>query len=169
MNAHTALCNRILAALSKMGCRVFLNPVGQAVTGKIERINEARSVQLQPGDYVVRFGQRIEYGWCPGSADILGVAPRVITQADVGRTFAVLIGPEVKTGNGRLEPHQRAFRDTMNAMGAYCGEVRSEADAIALAQAAMGIDTGAGGHQGEAGSLLITPAVQALAPESSLG
>lgn len=162
MNAHTAMCNRILAALSRLGVRAFLNPVGSGVVGKIERINAPQSVHLQPGDYVVRFGQRVEYGWCPGSADIGGVAPRLITEADVGTTLGVFIGPEVKTGAGRSTPLQKNWRDQMNGLGAYCAEVRTEDDAIALARAAMGLNTGAGGHTGVAGRPLITPAVSAL-------
>lgn len=160
MNPHTALCNRILTALSRLGCKAFLNPVGAGVVGKIERINQAQTVCLEPGDYVVRFGQRVEYGLCPGSADIVGVVPRVITEADVGTTLAVLIGPEVKTGTGRSSPAQRAWRDVMNQAGAFCDEVRSVEDAEALARLAMG--SGVGGHLGAAGRPLVTPAAGAL-------
>lgn len=131
MNAHTALCNRILAAVSRTATRVFLNPVGQGIAGKAERINVAGPVRLQPGDYVVRFGQRIEYGLTPGSGDIIGITPHVVTAADVGRTLGIFTSLEVKTGAGRLQQHQRQWRDFVRAQGGIAEEVRSEADALA--------------------------------------
>lgn len=130
MNDHTALCNRVLAAVSRTVARLFLNPVGQGVAGKAERINVAGPVHLQPGDYVVRFGQRIEYGLTPGSGDIIGITPHVVTPADVGRTLGIFTSLEVKTGTGRLATHQKQWRDFVVAAGGIAAEVRSEEDAL---------------------------------------
>lgn len=132
MNPHTALCNRILAAVSRTAARVFLNPVGVGIVGKPERINVAGPVYLQPGDYVVRFGQRIEYGLTPGSADIIGITPYVVTAADVGRTLGLFTSLEVKHGRDRLREHQAHWRDAVLTLGGLAGEVRSEQDALEL-------------------------------------
>lgn len=136
MNAHTALCNRVLAAVSRTAARVFLNPVGHGIAGKAERINVAGPVHLQPGDYVVRFGQRIEYGLTPGSGDIIGITPHVVTAADVGRTLGIFTSLEVKTGTGRLEPHQRQWIEVIRSLGGIAEEVRSEAESLAALNSA---------------------------------
>lgn len=130
MNPHTALCNRILAAVSRTAARAFLNPVGVGVVGKVERINHAGPVYLQPGDYVVRFGQRIDYGLTPGSADIIGITPYVATQADVGRTLGLFTSLEVKHGSDRLRPNQEQWARFVLNNGGIAAEVRSEQDAI---------------------------------------
>lgn len=130
VNPHTALCNRILAAVSRTASRLFLNPVGVGVVGKVERINRAGSVYLQAGDYVVRFGQRIDYGLTPGSADIIGITPHVVTAADVGRTLGIFTSLEVKHGADRMRPNQQQWASFILANGGIAAEVRSEQDAI---------------------------------------
>lgn len=138
MNEHTTLCNRILAACSRTAARLFLNPVGVGVVGKVERINHAGPVFLQPGDYVVRFGQRIDYGLTPGSADIIGITPRVVTAEDIGRTIGVFTSLEVKHGADRLKPHQAQWLNFVQRSGGEAAEVRSEADALAVIARASG-------------------------------
>ncbi len=141
MNPHTALCNRILAAVSRTASRLFLNPVGVGVVGKVERINRAGSVYLQAGDYVVRFGQRIDYGLTPGSADIIGITPRIVTAEDVGRTLGIFTSIEVKTGSGRLQQNQIQWGTFVTSNGGIAVEARSEQDAldaIALATGELG-------------------------------
>lgn len=137
--AHTSLCNRVLVALSNLGAKVFLNPIGGGVVGECEFVAHDGPVYLRKGDRIIRHGRWVDFGLHPGSADVVGAVPRVITEADVGKTLAVLIGPEIKTGAGRMRPDQRNWCDQMNSIGAFCREVRSESDAIELAHEAMGI------------------------------
>lgn len=76
-----------------------------------------------PGVYVWRqnTGRRggVSFG-LKGQGDITGVARGVRVEL------------EVKLPGGKLAPHQAAFLETMRAMGAIAGVVRSLDEAIAL-------------------------------------
>jgi hypothetical protein len=66
----------------------------------------------------------IQYGLCPGSADLIGIL--------AGRFFAL----EIKTKKGRSSKEQTLFRELVNSAGGYCGEARSVDEAEAHYQRA---------------------------------
>jgi hypothetical protein len=68
------------------------------------------------GTGFTQYGARISFG-CPGWADIIGTT-------DKGQFIAV----EAKTGTGRLQPNQKAFREQVEKRGGIFITARSETD-----------------------------------------
>ena len=111
---ESALVRALLLASSKAGVALFRNNVGK----------------LQD-----RHGTWVAYGLCPGSCDLIGWTPHVVTQADVGRTMAVFVGIEAKReSGGTVSEDQRAFLAALARDGAVCGVARSVADLDAILQ-----------------------------------
>ncbi len=63
----------------------------------------------------------IQYGLCPGGADLIGV----LAGLSYGRFFAL----EIKTKTGRSTKEQNLFRELINSKGGFCCEVRSVLEA----------------------------------------
>ena len=68
----------------------------------------------------------VRYG-LPGSTDIVGIVPHVVTEADVGRTLGVFVGCEVKVGKDTVKTHQKRFADRIQELGARYILVRHDA------------------------------------------
>jgi hypothetical protein len=62
-------------------------------------------------------GSYLKYGLATGSADLIGWKSRVITQDDVGKTFAQFLSIEVKTPNGVVASQQKKWMQVVNRMG----------------------------------------------------
>ena len=62
-------------------------------------------------------GSYLKYGLATGSADLIGWKSRVITQDDVGKTFAQFLSIEVKTPKGVVASQQRKWQEIVNRMG----------------------------------------------------
>ena len=108
---EAALTRRIMKALSGAGVRIFRNNVGVL---KDEN------------------GQRIRYGLCNGSSDLIGWTPVTIRPEHVGRTMAVFTAIEVKTPKGRPTQAQTAFIDAVSRGGGIAAVARSDAEALAI-------------------------------------
>ncbi len=64
-----------------------------------------------------RRGMRpVRYG-LPGSPDIIGIASRKITPADVGKTVGQFVGIEVKVGSDPMKDNQKRFSKRMQELG----------------------------------------------------
>lgn len=113
MNPETKLQRRIMLALSQAGHTVWRNETGQFWTGQVIH-RDGNTVTLSNA-------RMIPVGLCPGSHDLIGIAP--------GGLFGSV---EVKTPRGRLTDQQRAFGDHVTRRGGIAGVARSEADALAI-------------------------------------
>lgn len=100
--AESNISNAIMIALSEAGCLMFRNNVG-----------------VLPD----RSGRPIRYGLCPGSCDLIGLAPD-----------GVFLGIEVKTATGRVSPAQTAFIAAVVRAGGRAGVARSAEEAVAIAR-----------------------------------
>lgn len=81
-----------------------------------------------------RQGRPVQFGLCKGSSDLIGLRTITIGPEHVGQTMAVFAAVEVKSATGRATPEQRAFIDTVQAMGGLAGIARSVDDAAAILQ-----------------------------------
>lgn len=61
------------------------------------------------GACIDQTGRRIQFGLCPGSADLIGWTPVVVTPDMVGKTVAVFTSIELKSINGRVSDTQQAW------------------------------------------------------------
>ena len=96
---HKTEVNRALLKYAETGCFVWENRTGQAWV----RMSGKRSRPVQ-------FGFK-------GSADIIGVMPRVIKPEDVGKTIGQFLGVEVKVGKDTLSDYQEKFRQQVEKRG----------------------------------------------------
>lgn len=108
MNNETKIQREIQAAVSHGSARLFRNSVG------FDKTN------------------RVHYGLCVGSSDLIGFKTRTITADDVGQRVAVFVALEVKTATGRVSPDQKRFIEFVTAAGGISGVVRSVSEAINL-------------------------------------
>lgn len=98
---ETAIQNAIRLVLSKLGLRLFRNNIGLATFPD---------------------GSKVEYGLGPGTSDLIGWRPVVVTQDMVGRRLAVFAAVEVKkpghkTSKKRLEEQINFLEQVVKAGG----------------------------------------------------
>ncbi len=113
----------IQLAISKTAMRLFRNNVGSAWLGRV--------INHSPHQVVVANPQRVTYGLCTGSADLIGWTPVVITQEMVGATVAVFTAQEVKMPGARLRKEQAAFGAAVENAGGIFACVHSVDEALA--------------------------------------
>jgi len=120
--------------LARLGQRddlmLMTNEVGEGYYGAVAPL--LRGAVSRFGPEAVRavndvlYRQRVTYGLCVGSSDLVAVA------APLGRLVAI----ELKSERGELRPAQRAWLQRMRELGAVAGEARSPDEAEALVDAA---------------------------------
>jgi hypothetical protein len=74
-------------------------------------------------------GQRVTFGLCNGSSDLIGFTSKTITADDIGKTVAVFTAIEIKTPKGKISESQQAFIDMVKSKGGLAGVARSIEDA----------------------------------------
>lgn len=131
MNPETAIMHAILLDASRGDSRLFRQNVGMAWAGKAQKIDRVRSMQLGPGDVVIR-GARPFHAGIEGMADLGGWHTVTVTPGMVGQRVAVYVAVEVKTAAGRPTPEQRSFIDAVTRAGGRAGVARSVADAVKI-------------------------------------
>jgi len=122
MTPEHKLQNEIRNALAGK-CLLWRANVGQGWTSSSKPIKASRpmSVELQPGDVVLRQGRPFSTGLPKGFPDTFGM------------TFdGRFLGPEVKTPTGVPSKEQLACINAINRAGGRAGVVRSVEDALAL-------------------------------------
>lgn len=92
---------QIMRALSEAGCLVFRNNTGVLKDNR---------------------GVPVRFGLCPGSSDLIGIAPD-----------GVFLAIEVKTALGQPTDKQLRFIEAVRARGGRAGVARSAADAVKIA------------------------------------
>jgi len=107
---ETSLVRQLLGHATALGGRWFRNNVGVLID---------------------RAGNRVAYGLCRGSSDVIGWTPVVITPEMVGRTVAVFTAFECKTGKRITTTEQGAFVAAVCDQGGIAAVVRQVSDADA--------------------------------------
>lgn len=113
-----------MIAASRCGARLFRNHVGTGYMGRVVH-REGATVTISPA-------RQCTFGLAPGSSDLIGWAPVLITPDMVGQTLPVFASVELKTDTGRLRPEQIVWLDTMRAIGARAGVARNAAEAVEI-------------------------------------
>lgn len=106
--SEAKLMRDIQLRLSALGARVFRNNVGMLED---------------------RGGQKVRYGLCVGSSDLIGLVPMTITPEMVGKKIAIFTAVEVKTPTGRLTKEQADFLDAVKTAGGIAFVARSVEEA----------------------------------------
>jgi hypothetical protein len=114
---------KIQGTLSKGNIRLFRNNVGSAFLGPYV---------WSDGAVVIAKPQRVTYGLCEGSSDLIGWRSRTITPDMVGQKFAQFVAIEVKSAVGRATKTQVAFVDTVKKAGGLAGIAKTELDAVCI-------------------------------------
>ena len=123
------LQQRALIQLSRGPVRLFRNNVALGWVGKPQVIRQCCTLQLHPGDVVIRKGRPLHAGLAPGSGDAVGWASVEVTPEMVGSRFARFVSIEFKAPRGRVSPEQQAWDATVRAAGGLSGIARSIDDA----------------------------------------
>lgn len=97
------ILDEIMLAAPKLGARLFRNNVGMLED---------------------RNGQKVRYGLCVGSSDLIGWKQVTITPEMVGKTVAVFLAVEVKTGKMLPTEAQNAFTEAVSKSGGFSMVVR---------------------------------------------
>lgn len=121
--SEAVLLRRIMLTLTRAGCRVFRNNVGNGYLGDIVTV-------LPNGDVVLRNWRRVQFGLAPGSSDVIGWRSLVIKPEHVGYPIAVFTAVEVKGLRGAIRPSQRDFIAAVRSHGGIGTVARSEDDAL---------------------------------------
>lgn len=133
---ESTILQQIRIAVSQTGARLFRNNVAKGWIGKHTLYQVRATVQVNPGDVVIRQARRLHSGLCVGSSDLIGWVPVVVTADMVGQTVAVFAAIEAKTATGGVTADQAHFVEQVRAVGGVAGVARSDADAVALVTAA---------------------------------
>lgn len=123
------LQQRILLALGSGDSRIFRNNVALGWVGQAQVIRQHCTLQLRPGDVVIRNGRPLHAGLCPGSGDLIGWRTITIEPSMVGQRVAVFASIEVKSAKGRATADQLAWDATVRRAGGLSGIARSMEDA----------------------------------------
>lgn len=130
--AEREILNQIILAYSRIGARLFRNNVGVGWAGKVSRPHKRMTIEVGPGDIVIRNARPLHAGLCEGSSDLIGWTPLKITEDDVGKTIAVFTAIEIKYGKTATTPAQAAFTNVVLKSGGLSCIARSVEDALNL-------------------------------------
>jgi hypothetical protein len=114
---------RVLLETTKDGWRLFRNTVGQGWTGKAGQVVE--------GGVYLRNPQRVTFGLCTGSSDLVGWRPLEITADMVGKRVAQFVAVEVKTDSYKsLSPEQFNFLRQVLGSGGLAMVARQDGQGV---------------------------------------
>lgn len=112
-----AILKQIMLRASELGNRLFRNNVALSWTGSVERIDRLRTVNVGPGDVVVRNARPLHSGLCIGSSDLIGWTK--------GGVFTAI---ECKSARGAVRDCQKSFIASVQRGGGLAGIARSVED-----------------------------------------
>ena len=134
--AEHGIQNAIRNALAGLAL-IYRANVGKGWTGKVVfKPTRVVSVQLEPGDVVLRKARPFDTGLPPGFSDLFGAVTITITPEMVGQRIAQFAALEVKTDTGKASDGQNNFLAAIERAGGRAGIVRSPEDALQL----LGLD-----------------------------
>lgn len=125
---------RCMKRATELGARLWRNNVGQAWVGKAEQFKRAATVQVQPGDVLIRQGRPFKAG-AVGMSDLIGFMPVTVTPEMVGQRLAVYAAVETKSERGRATSEQLAFITLVNRFGGRAGVCRTDLDLTTILMA----------------------------------
>ncbi|MBA3993403.1 MAG: hypothetical protein C0469_07735 [Cyanobacteria bacterium DS2.3.42] len=125
MSDEKSVRDKVRVGASKAGACTFANPSGKGWQGKAKGLPD-KSV-------IIPNARRVAYGLgvannLPGSPDLVGWLPIVITPEMVGKKIAVFVGIECKDQKD-VEPEQEKWLLILQRAGALCGVACNEEDA----------------------------------------
>lgn len=123
--SESPVMRTIQLEIARERVHLFRNNVGNGYVGKF-------LVKLPNGDAVLRDWRRIQFGLCPGSADLIGWRSLTITPDMVGKTIAQLVAVEVKTEDGSPNKTQREFLTVVRNAGGIACIARSVEDVLSV-------------------------------------
>jgi hypothetical protein len=102
---------------------------------KLSEIQAGVFLRYQVGTFLTMDGRPVKIG-VPGTSDLIGIVPHVVTAGDVGKTIGVFCAIETKkekdsTSKDRKESQGR-FLKMVNRLGGIGGIARSVADAVSM-------------------------------------
>jgi hypothetical protein len=77
-------------------------------------------------------GRMVQFGLCPGSADLIGIRAVTITPDMVGQTIGQFVAMEIKMPGGRVRPDQVQFLEHVRSKGGLSAVAKSTDEAVAL-------------------------------------
>ena len=104
-NAETTVLRRVWKRASEHGLRLFRNNVGL---------------------FLSQNGHPVRCGLHPGSGDLIGITPKVITDDMVGHTVGVFTSIEVKTTKGKPSKEQLHWQAQIISLGGIAKIINSE-------------------------------------------
>lgn len=116
--SHTATLRLAQLEATRKNWRLFVNTIASAWAGRL--VKEYRS----SGGHMVELAaaRHITAGLGPGSFDLIGWIPTVITPDMVGKTIARFVAVDAKTaGYKRLSPEQLIFARNVKSAGGFAG------------------------------------------------
>lgn len=79
-------------------------------------VRKVTTVKVFPGDVVLRHARPL-HAAPPGWPDLCGWETITITEEMVGTQVALFVAEEIKAGNDRMRPAQKAFQKIITGMG----------------------------------------------------
>lgn len=105
------ILNQILLSFSSLAARLFRNNVGMLEDKK---------------------GNKVRYGLCRGSSDLVGWSFKVVTPSMVGKKIAIFTAVEAKAGRTKVTVEQQRFVDAVNKAGGIGIIAHSNGEALDL-------------------------------------
>lgn len=134
---ETNIVHDILVDSSKYGARLFKHVRGGAypvaaikpLLTAIMRLDWTAVRAMARSIRMVMFGLQ-----APGSSDLIGGMPVVITPEMVGKTLLIFASVEVKTEDGTVQPDQEKWINFIVENGGFAGVARCKEDARKILQ-----------------------------------
>ena len=129
MNPETVLQLKMLGEVGASAThRLWRNASGHYYAGKLIRHGPGL-VTLGATDAVIRGCTPIHAGLCDGAADLVGILSVPVASLPADGMAGLFLAIEVKTPDGTVQPHQRAWREMILALGGVAGVARSVEEA----------------------------------------
>lgn len=119
--AESEFTRRCMKLATQAGARIFRNNVGMGWVAN-------KTLDLPGGDLRLIKPRPLHAGLAPGSADLIGWVPVVVTPDMVGQTVAVFVSVETKSATGRVRAGQPEWAAAVRGAGGRSGFARTDAD-----------------------------------------
>ena len=143
MDSHRKILIDVFAKLgSDESIRLFKNPVGLALSGKIYKLTDVQCWKIRQAcklrsdiPFKLIIGpHEIKYGLTPGSADLIGFKKVKITPDMVGKEVAQFLSIEIKPEGANVKPNQNNWMIFIKRFGGLAGIAWSVLDAFKIAE-----------------------------------
>ncbi len=134
---EASVLKRVMLASAQLGMTLWRNNVGKAYMGTklpfvratLHHENGERTMIYAPDAVIISAPRFVDFGLCKGSADLIGVEPHVVTQADVGRTLGVFVALECKRdARSTATAQQQNFVEFIRRCGGVAAVVHDPSD-----------------------------------------